>query len=112
LFKRRASYLFAVASPGGGGDPKYLPSQISASKSVGSLFLRLPLRRQEEKGTLFLCLVVRVRVCLLWCNVGVAGAVARRINLPHLHSHTGDDLHGGVSQVMATCADRFFKSAD
>jgi hypothetical protein len=54
-------------------------------------------------GTSFLRLVVRVRVFLLWCAIGVVGVAPERINLPHLYSHTGDDLHGGISEVMATC---------
>jgi hypothetical protein len=36
--------------------------------------------------------------------------VSRRINLPHLHSHTGSVLHGGVSEVMASCSCRSFRS--
>jgi hypothetical protein len=55
---------------------------------------------------LFLRLVVRVKICLLWCVVGVVGAASERIDLPHLYSHTGDDLYGGVSEVMATCTVR------
>jgi hypothetical protein len=51
---------------------------------------------------LFLRQVVRVRIYLMWCIVGLAGAAPRRINLPHLYSHTGGDLHGGASEVMAT----------
>jgi hypothetical protein len=51
---------------------------------------------------LFLRLVVRVRVCLLWCIVIVVGVTPGRINMPHLYSHTGGDLHGGASEAMAT----------
>ena len=53
---------------------------------------------------MFLRLIVLVRVCLLWGVVRVVGAAAGKINLPQLHSHTGGDLHGGVSELMATCA--------
>jgi hypothetical protein len=31
------------------------------------------------------------------------GAAPRKINLPHLYSHTSGDLHSGASKVMATC---------
>jgi hypothetical protein len=41
----------------------------------------------------------------------VVGAAPRRINLPQLYSHTGVDLHGGVSELMATFACRSFRSA-
>jgi hypothetical protein len=77
------------------------------------LSLRLPLLRPEGGGTSFLRsgLVFRVRVCLLWCVVVVVGATAGRINLPQLYSHTGGVLHGGVSQLMASCASRSFRSA-
>jgi hypothetical protein len=34
-----------------------------------------------------------------------------RINLPHLYSHTGDDLLGGISEVMETCVVWSFRSA-
>ena len=46
-----------------------------------------------------------VRVCLVppLDAVGVVGATHGQINLPQLHSHTGGDLHGGVSELMATC---------
>jgi hypothetical protein len=33
-----------------------------------------------------------------------------QINLPHLHSHTGAVLHGGVLRVMVSCACRSFRS--
>jgi hypothetical protein len=59
---------------------------------------------------LFLRLVVRVRVYLLWCIVGVVGAAPERINLPHIYSHTCDLLHGGISEVMATCVVWSFRS--
>ena len=39
------------------------------------------------------------------------GAVSGRINLPQLHSHTGGALHGGVSELMASCVCRSFRSA-
>jgi hypothetical protein len=54
--------------------------------------------------------VVRVRVFLLWCVVGVVGATSGQIKLSPLHSHIDDDLHGGVSELMATCARRSFRS--
>jgi hypothetical protein len=56
------------------------------------------------RGASFLHLVVRVRVRLMWCIVWVVVAMPRRINLPHLYSHTSGDLHGGASEVIATCA--------
>jgi hypothetical protein len=97
---------------GGGGDPI---SPISGQDvGPGFLSLRLPLwRRHEGGGTSFLRsgLVVRVSFCLLWCVVGVVGAASGEINLPQLHSHTGGDLHGGVSELLATCACRSFRSA-
>ena len=34
------------------------------------------------------------------------GAVFGRVNLPKLYSHTGGDLHGGSSELMAICACR------
>ena len=34
-----------------------------------------------------------------------------RINLPQLHSHTGGVLHGGVSELSASCVCRSFRSA-
>ena len=34
------------------------------------------------------------------------GAAFGRINLPKLYSHTGGDLHGGSSELMAICACR------
>jgi hypothetical protein len=37
---------------------------------------------------------------------GTVGAASEQINLSQLHSHTGGDLHGGVSEFMATCACR------
>ena len=39
------------------------------------------------------------------------GAASGRINLSQLYSHTGDDLHGGASELMATCVVRSFRSA-
>ena len=55
--------------------------------------------------------VVRVSLVFSWGAVGVVGAAPGRINLPQLHSHTGDDLHGGASDLMATCAAPSFRSA-
>jgi hypothetical protein len=106
-----ATKRFALASHARGSGDTHLPSQISASESAGSLSLYLSLQRQEGEGTSFLYLVVRVRVCLLWCTVGGVEAAPGRINLPHLYSHTDDDFHGGVSEVMATCIVRFIRSA-
>jgi hypothetical protein len=45
-------------------------------------------------------------------HCGVVGGTPRRINLLHLYSHTGGVLHGGVSEVMATCDVRSFRSKD
>jgi hypothetical protein len=39
------------------------------------------------------------------------GSDARQINLSQLHSYIGGDLHGGVSELVATCACRSFRSA-
>jgi hypothetical protein len=39
------------------------------------------------------------------------GAAAGQINLPQLYSYIGNDLHSGVSELMATCAYRSFRSA-
>lgn len=36
----------------------------------------------------------------------MVGAASGRINLPQLYSHTGGDLHGGASELMAMCACR------
>jgi hypothetical protein len=47
----------------------------------------------------------------LWCAVGVVGAVPGRKNLPHIYSHTSDDLYGGISEVMAMCDLWSFRSA-
>jgi hypothetical protein len=41
----------------------------------------------------------------------VVGAAPGRINLPQLHSHTGGVLHGGISELMASCVYRFLRSA-
>jgi hypothetical protein len=53
----------------------------------------------------------RVRVCLLWCAVGMVAAAPERRNMPCLYSHTGDDLHGGVSEVRAMWVVRSFRTA-
>lgn len=39
------------------------------------------------------------------------GAASGRINLLQLHSHTGVVLHDGVSELMASCVCRSFRSA-
>ena len=59
---------------------------------------------------MFLHLVGRVWVFLLWCVVGVVGAASGQINMPQLYSHTGGDLHGGVSELMAMFACWSFRS--
>ena len=41
----------------------------------------------------------------------VVGATLRQINRPQLHSHTSGDLHGGVSELMATYVVRSCRSA-
>ena len=56
-------------------------------------------------------MVLRARNSLAWRAVGVVGAAPRRISLPQLHSHTGGVLHGGVLELMASCACRFLGSA-
>jgi uncharacterized membrane protein len=40
---------------------------------------------------------------LLWYVVGVVGATFGQIKLPQLHSPTGSNLHGSVSELMAMC---------
>jgi hypothetical protein len=57
-------------------------------------------------------LVVRVRFWFLWCVVGVVRAVFGLINLHQLYSYTSDDLLGDVSELMATCDDRSFRSGE
>jgi hypothetical protein len=39
------------------------------------------------------------------------GCGGRANNLPQLYFHTGGDLHDGVSELMASCACRSFRSA-
>ena len=55
-------------------------------------------------------MVIRVRSFLAWCAVGVVGAAPGQINLPQLYSHTDVVLHGGVSELVALCACRSFRS--
>ena len=55
-------------------------------------------------------MVIRVRKLLAWCVVGVVGAAPGQINLPQLYSHTGGVLHDGVSELVAQCACRSFRS--
>jgi hypothetical protein len=62
------------------------------------------------KGTSFLPSIVRVRACLLWCIIVVVGAMLGQINLPQFYSHTGGDLHGGVSELVAMFSCRSFRS--
>ena len=64
-------------------------------------------RREGDPG---FCMVIRVRKFLAWCVVGVVGAAPGQINLPQLYSHTGGVLHGGVSELVAQCACRSFRS--
>ena len=45
-----------------------------------------------------------------WCTDGVVGAAPGRINLLQLHSHTGGVFYGGVSELMASCVCRSFRS--
>ena len=40
----------------------------------------------------------------------VVGATPGQINLPQLFSHTGVVLHGSVSELVALCACRSFRS--
>ena len=63
------------------------------------------------RGTPFLRSVVRVWICRSWCVVGVVGAAPGRINLLQLYSHTGGVFHGDVSELMALCVCRSFRSA-
>jgi hypothetical protein len=41
----------------------------------------------------------------------VVGAAFGLINLPQLYSHTGNDLLGGLSELMTTCVDRSFNDS-
>ena len=59
---------------------------------------------------MFLRSVVRFWICRSWCTVGVVGAAPGRINLTQLHSHTGSAVHGGVSELMASCDCQSFRS--
>jgi hypothetical protein len=61
--------------------------------------------------TLFLRLVVRVRVSLFWYDVGVVGVAFGRIKIPNLYPHTRGELHGGISEVIAMCVVRSLISA-
>jgi hypothetical protein len=56
-------------------------------------------------------LVVRVMFCFLWCAVGVVGEASGLINLEQLYSHTGNNLLGGLSELMTTCVDRSFSDS-
>jgi hypothetical protein len=99
--------------PTGGGAPSssqsppartlVLVPSSSACRSGGS-------KREEDLVPPF-WLVVRVRFCLLWRVVRMVGVASTRINLPQLYSHISDDLQGSVSEFMATCANRSFRSA-
>jgi hypothetical protein len=81
-----------------------------SGESARSLFLcRFGGRR--EGGTLFLRLVVRVRINLLWCIVGMVGATSEQINLLQLYSHISFDFYSDVSELMASCACRSLRSA-
>ena len=40
----------------------------------------------------------------------MVGATPGQINLPQLYSHTGVVLHGGVSELVASCACQSFRS--
>jgi uncharacterized membrane protein YeaQ/YmgE (transglycosylase-associated protein family) len=53
------------------------------------------------RGTSFLCSIVRVRACILWCVIGLVGAELGQIILSQLHYHTSGDLHIDVSELMA-----------
>jgi hypothetical protein len=37
----------------------------------------------------------------------MVGAALGRINLPHLYSHADDVLHGGVTELTASCVCQF-----
>jgi hypothetical protein len=90
------------------------PNSLSPDLSRREPWSPLPLLASPivgGRGTLFLRLVVRVRIYLLWCAIAMVGAALERINLPLLYSHTGDNLHGGASEVMETCVVRTFRSA-
>jgi hypothetical protein len=84
------------------------PSQIYTGQGLGPLSLWLPFRRQEGGGTSFLCFGLVVRGCCC-ASLGVVGASILKSFATH--SHTGDNLHGGVSKLMSTCACRSFRSA-
>ena len=55
-------------------------------------------------------MVTRVRKVLERCVVGVVGAAPGQINLPQLYSHTGVVLNGSVSELVALCVYRSFRS--
>jgi hypothetical protein len=69
------------------------------------------LRRRQGGGIRSLRSVVRVWFCRSWSTVEVVGAAPERINLPQLHFHIGGVLHGGVSELMASCVCRFLELA-
>jgi hypothetical protein len=84
-------------------------TQSPKSPTAWGLVLSLSTGGMRE-GASFLCSVVRIRACHRWCIVRVMGAAPRQINLSQLHSHTGSDLRGGVSELIVTCSCRFFRS--
>jgi hypothetical protein len=59
---------------------------------------------------LFLRLVDRIRINLLWRVVGVVRARPGLIILHQIYCHTFGDFHGGVSELMTTCVGRSLKS--
>jgi hypothetical protein len=54
-------------------------------------------------------IVGRVKICLLWCIVGVVGAAAGQINMPQLYYCTSGDLHDDSSDFMAMCDGQSFR---
>ena len=95
------------------GDLEANPFAPTTPAATGPCLLCCPLRRCEEVGTMALRRrpVVRISLVFSWGAVGVVGAASERINLPQLLSYTSEDLHGGASELMATCAARSFRLA-
>jgi hypothetical protein len=105
----KMGYVFISPPIGGRGDNVSRPRSSPAWRLVSS---PSACRSDDNRdGVLRFGLVSRVRVCQLWCAVGVVGSPVERINLGQLYSHAGVDLHDGVLELMALCACRYFRSA-
>jgi hypothetical protein len=102
-------YRFVSSSLLATGKATHLPSNLHQPKRWSPL-PPLVAPAAGRRGVSFLR-VVRVRACLLWWVVGVLGAMSGKIKLSQLHSHTGGDLCGGVSELMTTCTGWSFRLA-